>query len=171
MPKKGSQDETSSPALELKLKTVASRLRESRLKAGLTQYELADQAGVRQSYIYELESGGANITIKTLFRMSELLKVDPRDLLPEGESQPASSVAVSQLESLLERVLAAIEDRTAADERRRIQEADFLTELRTFATLRHSLEAPPRSSGTARAQQKRYRAGGGGGTSARKETS
>lgn len=52
--------------------SFALTLADARLKAGLTQKELAEKAGVSQSYIAKLEGGEAN---PTLDRIGSLLAV------------------------------------------------------------------------------------------------
>lgn len=140
-------DEQPDESAENFLKAVASRLREARKKASLTQKQLAEKAEVRQSYIFELEAGGANITIKTLAKMANLLGVDPRDLLPAGTSSPPSREGLAHLCALLERIAQVLEERSAQDDRRRQQEAELVETLRSFADLREGLAKLVKSSG------------------------
>lgn len=48
---------------------LAERLKEERLKAGLTQEELATKIGTKKSYISRLESGKGDIQLSTLFKI------------------------------------------------------------------------------------------------------
>ncbi len=50
---------------------LASAVIEARAVAGLTQEELADQMGAKQSLVARIESGGHNTTVKTLLRVAE----------------------------------------------------------------------------------------------------
>lgn len=50
---------------------LAERLREERLKAGLTQKQLAERIGTKKSYISRLENGRADVQLSTLFRIFE----------------------------------------------------------------------------------------------------
>ena len=43
-----------------------ANFREARLKAGLTQVEVAAHTGIRQSYLSEIESGQKNLTLSTM---------------------------------------------------------------------------------------------------------
>ncbi len=52
---------------------VARRIRETRLREKLTQQEVADRVGVKKSYIFELERGTANPTLRTLYRLGKAL--------------------------------------------------------------------------------------------------
>ena len=50
---------------------LAERLKEERLKAGLTQEQLAEKIGTKKSYISRLENGKADVQLSTLFRNFE----------------------------------------------------------------------------------------------------
>lgn len=46
-------------------------LKEERLKAGLTQQQLAERIGTKKTYISRLENGKADVQLRTLFRIFE----------------------------------------------------------------------------------------------------
>ena len=48
---------------------IGELLKEERLKAGLTQEQLADRIGTKKSYISRVENGRADIQLSTLYRM------------------------------------------------------------------------------------------------------
>ena len=48
---------------------LATTLKEERLKAGLTQKELAERIGTKKTYISRLENGKADVQVNTLFRI------------------------------------------------------------------------------------------------------
>ena len=50
---------------------LAERFKEERLKAGLTQEQLAEKIGTKKSYISRLENGKADVQLSTLFRIFE----------------------------------------------------------------------------------------------------
>ena len=56
------------------------RLRELRLRAALTQLELAERAGVARTTIVRLEQGDPNVLPTTLRKLARALKVRPTDL-------------------------------------------------------------------------------------------
>lgn len=60
-------------------------LRQARQTAGLTQDELAHQAGVDRSYLSELEHDKKSPTIKMLFRLCAPLGVKPSQLMAQME--------------------------------------------------------------------------------------
>lgn len=50
---------------------LAETLKEERMKAGLTQEQLADRIGTKKTYISRIENGKADIQLSTLFRIFE----------------------------------------------------------------------------------------------------
>lgn len=77
------------------IKAVGERIRQSRTRAGLTQAELATNAGVKQPWMVAVEGGGQNLTLGTLYRIATALNVSPRSLLPEmiGDAPSDETVA------------------------------------------------------------------------------
>jgi transcriptional regulator with XRE-family HTH domain len=122
------------------LKTVAGRIREARIKAGLTQKQLAERLDRRQGYIYEIETGEANITLRTLASVADALGMDARDFLPESRSGALSLVRLNQLLGVLERLAGLLGDRQALEARRLAQEAEVVAELRALIDLRSAIE-------------------------------
>ena len=51
--------------------SLAETLKEERLKAGLTQEQLAERIGTKKTYISRLEKGKSDIRLSTLFRIFE----------------------------------------------------------------------------------------------------
>lgn len=50
---------------------LAATLKEERLRAGLTQKQLAERIGTKKTYISRLENGKADVQLNTLFRIFE----------------------------------------------------------------------------------------------------
>lgn len=50
---------------------LALTLKEERIRAGLTQEQLAEKIGTKKAYISRLENGKADIQLNTLFRIFE----------------------------------------------------------------------------------------------------
>lgn len=64
------------------------KLRSARLECGLTQERMAHKAGLSSNYVNQLEGDDRNVTIDTLFRLSEVLNVNHTKLVSlvvEGE--------------------------------------------------------------------------------------
>jgi transcriptional regulator with XRE-family HTH domain len=70
-------------------KIVGQNVYRLRMKAGLTQTELADFAQLSKRYILKIEHGEANITIEVVEKLARLFKCDWTDLM--GELQPNKS--------------------------------------------------------------------------------
>lgn len=50
---------------------LARTLKEERIRAGLTQEQLAEKIGTKKTYISRLENGKADVHLNTLFRIFE----------------------------------------------------------------------------------------------------
>ena len=60
-----------------------ARLRAMRMKAGLTQQELADQLGMKATNITRLESGGRTPSWETVIKIAKALNVSTDSFLSE----------------------------------------------------------------------------------------
>ena len=63
------------------LDVVGLNVKVLRTKKRLTQAQLAELVDVHEKYIGKIESGKQNITLKTLNRLSNALRVNPVELL------------------------------------------------------------------------------------------
>ena len=54
---------------------VGERVRNYRLRAGLTQMKLAEKAGVHHTYIGQLERGEKNATLETIEKIARALNI------------------------------------------------------------------------------------------------
>ena len=61
---------------------LGKNIREIRKAKGFSQESLALQAKIDRSYMGRIERGEANITVDLLYKLSEVIKVNPHDLLP-----------------------------------------------------------------------------------------
>jgi transcriptional regulator with XRE-family HTH domain len=70
----------------VELKDVFGKvLRQHRTKAGLSQEDLALDAGFNRTYISMLERGLRQPTLTTLFKLGKELKISPSELVKEVE--------------------------------------------------------------------------------------
>lgn len=129
-------------------KAIGVRVRELRKNAGLTQLDLAQRLDTQQSQIFEIETGGANPTIRTLARLSEVFGVDVVDLLPASRSEPPSEAALRSAHGLLEKLSSQLEERRLQEDRRMQHEAQLLSEMKILTNLQTSLEKSLGSSDT-----------------------
>jgi transcriptional regulator with XRE-family HTH domain len=71
---------------EAQQKIVANELRKLRIKAELSQDELARRAGIDRKTINRIENGHFSPTLDTITRLSLVLKIGPGALLGSGRS-------------------------------------------------------------------------------------
>jgi len=71
---------------EAQQKIVASELRKIRIKAELSQDQLAQRAGIDRKTINRIENGHFSPTLDTITRLSLVLKIAPGALLGSGRS-------------------------------------------------------------------------------------
>jgi transcriptional regulator with XRE-family HTH domain len=60
---------------------IGKHVRKLRLEKGLSVYELADAANVGKSQLYRIEAGETNFTLCILYKLAEVLEVQPKDLI------------------------------------------------------------------------------------------
>jgi len=65
-------------------------LRKLRLKAGLTQEQLALDADIRRTYVSLIELGQNQPTVTTIFKLSKALKVSPSKFISLVEKETAN---------------------------------------------------------------------------------
>lgn len=63
------------------VRRLGENVRRERLRQGLTQDALAVEAGMRRSYLSDLERGVRNPSVHALGRLAMALKVEAADLL------------------------------------------------------------------------------------------
>lgn len=63
------------------LKTFGLNVKIERLKMGITQAQLAELLNFHEKHICKIETGHQNVTIKTLSKIAQALKVDENILL------------------------------------------------------------------------------------------
>jgi transcriptional regulator with XRE-family HTH domain len=68
-------------AVQRQLKSLAANTRARRIKLGMTQAALSEAAGLQPRHLQNLEYGRVNISIATLVRLAEALRVSPGHLL------------------------------------------------------------------------------------------
>jgi transcriptional regulator with XRE-family HTH domain len=117
-------EEADSASMNHVFVTVATRLKEARLRLKLTQKQVADLSGLQQSYIYEIETGRTNITLRTFIRLAEVLQTDIRALLPETGPGLASPEDVSIFRAILDKTVAVLADHETQDEERHRQDGE-----------------------------------------------
>lgn len=70
------------------IRVVAETVKQARKAAGLSQEDLAFEAGVDRTYVSQVERGKRNVTIVVLARIAKALKTSPdRLLVPPRKSK------------------------------------------------------------------------------------
>lgn len=68
---------------------VGRRIAELRQGRGLTQEQLAEQAGVTTRYVQSIEGGSENLTLETIAKLATILEARPIELFePPVTSKP-----------------------------------------------------------------------------------
>lgn len=65
---------------------LGRNVRTIRLEAGLSQEELAFRAGLKRSYLSDLERGTRNPSVRALGRIADALGIAPSELLKDPEA-------------------------------------------------------------------------------------
>ena len=63
----------------LKLRKIATRIKELRKNSALTQEQLAEKANIDYKFFQKIENGTRNITVNTLIRICDSLNVTLKD--------------------------------------------------------------------------------------------
>lgn len=78
--------------ISLAARTLGERVRARRLKLGLSQEALADQAGIHWTFLGQVERGQRNINLHNLLKVAAGLGIDPAELV-RGLRPPAQKIA------------------------------------------------------------------------------
>ena len=60
---------------------LGANVRRHRKLRGMSQEELSLEAGMKRSYVSDLERGTRNPTVRALGRLAQALRISPQDLL------------------------------------------------------------------------------------------
>ncbi|MER1719523.1 helix-turn-helix transcriptional regulator [Proteus terrae] len=63
-------------------KKLGERIRNERIKQGISQESLALLTDIDRSYVGRIERGEVNITVEKLYQIANVLKCSPSGLLP-----------------------------------------------------------------------------------------
>ncbi len=75
------------PATELQTR-FGCNFRTLRKRAGLTQTQVAERAGIHQKEVSQVELGKVNLTLGTMHRLARVVDGDVTHLLAEPETPP-----------------------------------------------------------------------------------
>lgn len=109
---------------------VAQRMKSARLRARLSPAELADRIGVKKPYIFELERGTGNPTLRTLNKVAVALNADPGDFFPQSTHPVLDEAHLNPLIEACDKVAATLASRRIQEEEARQREIGVLEILR-----------------------------------------
>ena len=69
--------------------TFATNLRRARHEKGLSQDDLAYEAGISRSYLSQLEKGSFYASLKIIGRLADVLKIEPAEFLVRHKRRSA----------------------------------------------------------------------------------
>lgn len=72
---------SNSPAEDALLTEFGQRVRRRRHELGLSQEDLAEQAGMHRTYVGSIERGERNVALVNIIRLCDALRTSPQDLL------------------------------------------------------------------------------------------
>jgi transcriptional regulator with XRE-family HTH domain len=81
--------------------SLGARIRELRKKAGLSQEDVADKAGLNPNYIGRVERGEINVTVDTLFKIAVSLNVGVDEFFGQPPYQGARTKLQAEVASVL----------------------------------------------------------------------
>jgi transcriptional regulator with XRE-family HTH domain len=84
---------------------IGARIKSLRRALRMTQAEVAERVGIDASFYGQIERGANTPSLRTLFAVAEVLKVEPADLLPKTRaSRGRDPLMAGALGSLLSRL-------------------------------------------------------------------
>lgn len=67
--------------IDERMVAFGKRVREVRIKKGISQEKLAEMAGIDRSYMGNIERGEKNVTLKKAYEVCDALEIAIQDLL------------------------------------------------------------------------------------------
>lgn len=90
------------------LKNVGNRIRDERLRARLTQWQLAEKAGCNESYIGQIERGAKNPSLEIIVNIANALNITVDYLLSDN-------IKTDQINGLFDEAIAVLKNRNPED--------------------------------------------------------
>ena len=117
------------PEEEKLLRIVGQRIRAARVRAGLSHTDLHVRSGVKKAYLFELERGVTNVTVKTLHRLANGLGIGVVEFFPASGNLRVDQLTVDSLLGLAAAVLKSLEDRKFAVDQAYRREIEAMRQL------------------------------------------
>lgn len=71
----------------MKFEEFGMNLARARIKVNLSAYELSLRIGKDASYIYKVENGKINISLKMILKICEVLQIEPSELFDSVQTK------------------------------------------------------------------------------------
>ncbi|WP_461250813.1 helix-turn-helix domain-containing protein [Treponema sp. R8-4-B8] len=84
------------------LQYIIDKIKEIRVKNGVSQMELSLRSNLTQSFIANLEKGKKQPSVLTLIKIADALKVNPQDFFPEPFDTNTKEQTKEKIRKLLE---------------------------------------------------------------------
>lgn len=78
-------------------KVVGERIRIFRVSLGLSQEYVANELDLSKGAYSNIETGRSDVTITRLYKIAQIFKVEPTELLPTENKYPVDSISSTKL--------------------------------------------------------------------------
>jgi len=90
--------------MEKVYRAIGARIRTLRQGLRLTQAEVAERVGIDPSFYGQIERGANTPSLRTLFAVAAVLRVEPADLLPSSKAEGEDRHINAALDGILARL-------------------------------------------------------------------
>ena len=121
--------------LEL-IRSVGLRIKMLRTRLNLNHAELEARTGMKKAYLFELERGVTNVTLRTLCRIATGLQVTVSDLIPTAAQLKVDPLTIDSLLEVTAALLKSLEERKFASDQAHRRQTESVRHLqRLLGTL------------------------------------
>jgi transcriptional regulator with XRE-family HTH domain len=89
---------------DLLLNHIGQTIRTVRKKQGLSAEKVAELANIDTTYLFQIEKGARNISVKTLWQIAAALNIKPMSLLPENRQISVRDNSLNRLLPVLNKL-------------------------------------------------------------------
>ncbi len=88
--------ETENSYCDAKMIQIINNLRDTRIRKGMSQLDVAERAELSRTYIYKIEKYKCNITVSVLIKICQALGVKVSQIIPDETPEEISRADVFQ---------------------------------------------------------------------------
>jgi transcriptional regulator with XRE-family HTH domain len=89
---------------DILLTHIGQTIRSVRKKQGLSAEKIAELANIDTTYLFQIEKGSRNISVKTLWQIAAALNIKPVSLLPENRQISARDNYLNRIAPVLNKL-------------------------------------------------------------------